>query len=353
MNDLSAFAIGQIKHHVQLDEKGWIASEGVICRLADQEFLYTAGSGDWLLWQAGRGDWDIEVEDISPERFIFGVQGPNSIQILELACGESLRELAFNHSEEFTMDGSRVRVLRTGISGELGYEIHGSAEDANTVWAAIAAIGDSFDLKLLGLRSQPVQHIEAGIATNGLDYLPSAVITPGAPRQFKRGGITGSFVPTGVTDFFRRPDELGWGLRTPAADREFLGREALLAARSAPQRVLVGLRWDSNAVIQILASPLGAGALIEQMDIPRRPGPAFDRVVVDDVEVGVSTGRALSIHLRAMISLCVIDQDQATPGTEVSVIWGQPDSAQLSIPATVTTLPFKPDNRRVDVSTLP
>ncbi|MFF5075771.1 hypothetical protein ACFY36_01885 [Actinoplanes sp. NPDC000266] len=29
--------------------------------------------------------------------------------------------------------------------------------------------------------AQSVQHIEAGIATNGLDYLPSAILTPNAP----------------------------------------------------------------------------------------------------------------------------------------------------------------------------
>lgn len=104
-------------------------------------------------------------------------------------------------------------------------------------------------------RFQPVQHIEAGIATNGLDYLPAAVITPGAPRQFRRGVIGGSFVPVnGVTDYFRKPGELGWG--------------------------------------------------------------------------------------------------HAIPGTTVSVVWGRPGTAQLEIRATVAALPFKPDNRRIDVSAL-
>ena len=37
------------------------------------------------------------------------------------------------------------------------------------------AAGQEFGLHLIGFRSQPVQHIEAGIATNGLDYLPAAL----------------------------------------------------------------------------------------------------------------------------------------------------------------------------------
>lgn len=68
MRDLSRFDTGQIKHHVQLDENGWVASEGIVCRLGEEEFLYTAGSGDWLLWQLEKGGWDAEAEDVTPDR---------------------------------------------------------------------------------------------------------------------------------------------------------------------------------------------------------------------------------------------------------------------------------------------
>ena len=76
IRDLTRFETGQVKHHVQLDEHGWVASEGILYRLGEQEFRYTAGSCDWLAWQFSQGDWDAEVTDISPETFIFGVQGP-------------------------------------------------------------------------------------------------------------------------------------------------------------------------------------------------------------------------------------------------------------------------------------
>jgi glycine cleavage system aminomethyltransferase T len=350
MNDLSSLEIGQIRHHVQLDEHAWIASEGVLCRLADQEYLYTAGSGDWLLWQFSQGGWDAEAVEISPERFIFGVQGPHSLPILEAICAESLRDIAFNWSREAQIGAASVRVLRTGISGELGYEVHGDADDAAAVWAAIQEAGESFELKLLGIRSQPVQHIEAGIATNGLDYLPSSVITPGAPRQFRRGAIGGSFIPAGVTDYFRRPDELGWGPRNGVPGHEFLGRDALIAAREAPQRTLVGLRWNSQDVIGVYSSLFDDGDLVDQMELPRLAGPAFDQVITESGPVGASTGRTVSTNLRATISLCVIDPDHAAPGTEVGVVWGRPGTPQRTLRARVEPLPFKPDRRRVALS---
>jgi hypothetical protein len=53
-----------------------------------------------------------------------------------------------------------------------------------------------------------------------------------------------------------------------------------------------------------------------------------------------------------MISLCVIDPAFAAAGTAVTVVWGRPGTAQREILATVSALPFKPDRRRTDVTTL-
>ena len=353
LNDLSRFETGQVRHHVQLDENGWVASEGVLVRLGEEEFGYTAGSCDWLAWHFSQGNWDAEIADISPETFIFGIQGPRSLFILEKAIGESLRDLGFNRGRPAALGGVPVRVLRTGISGELGYELHGPADNAGQAWQAVAAAGQEFGMHLLGFRSQPVQHIEAGIATNGLDYLPAAAITPGAPRQFKRGSIGGSFVPAGgFTDYFRKPGELGWGPRT-LPGHDFLGRDALAADAAAGQaRTLAGLTWNAADVIGVLTSMLGDGELPDQMDMPRLAGPSFDQVLLGGAPVGVSTGRTVSPTLRAMISLCVIDRAHAAPSTEVTVIWGRPGTPQREIRATVTALPFKPDHRRVDVTAL-
>ena len=354
LNDLSRFETGQVKHHVQLDANGWVASEGILIRLGEEEFVYTAGSCDWLAWRFSQDSWDAELSDISPETFIFGVQGPQSLFVLEKATGESVRDIGFNRGRAASVGGVPVRVLRTGISGELGYELHGPADDAGEVWRAVTAAGQEFGLHLLGFRSQPVQHIEAGIATNGLDYLPAAAITPGAPRQFKRGAIGGSFVPAGgFTDYFRQPGELGWRPRT-LPGHDFLGRDALAAdaAAGGPARTLAGLTWNAADVAGVLTSMLGGGELPDQMDMPRLAGPSFDRVLLGDAEVGVSTGRTVSPALRMMISLCVIERAHAAPGTEVTVIWGRPGTAQREIRATVTALPFKADRRRVDVTAL-
>jgi glycine cleavage system aminomethyltransferase T len=140
------------------------------------------------------------------------------------------------------------------------------------------------------------------------------------------------------------------------AAHDFLGRDALVAeaADGGPRRRLTGLRWNDEDVAAVFASLFGGdGEPAEQMELPRLNGPSFDQVLRAGEQVGVSTGRALSTTLRATISLCVLDRELITPGAAVTVLWGRPGTAQREIRATVTELPFKPDRRRTDVSTLP
>src|SRR4051794_14379033 len=103
MNNLSSFEVGQIKHHVQLDEHAYVASEGVICRLGEEEFLYTAGGTEWLQWQFSQGDWDAKLDDVHPEQFVFCVQGPNSLKVMQkVSGGDDLQDNGFNRSRSAT-----------------------------------------------------------------------------------------------------------------------------------------------------------------------------------------------------------------------------------------------------------
>ena len=65
--------------------------------------------------------------------------------------------------------------------------------------------------------------------------------------------------------------------------------------------------------------------------------------------VGAATSRGYSYWFRQMLSLCVIEPQCAEPGTEVTVVWGEPGKPQKEIRAKVAPAPYKKDNRRSDV----
>jgi vanillate/3-O-methylgallate O-demethylase len=78
-----------------------------------------------------------------------------------------------------------------------------------------------------------------------------------------------------------------------------------------------------------------------------------DKVVKNGKPVGVATSRGYSFYFREMLSLCTIDVAQSEPGTEVTVVWGNPGTPQKEIRATVAPAPYKADNRRANLASLP
>lgn len=353
--NLSKLAIDQAKQHIQVDENGFVASEGIVYRTANEDFIYTGGGTDWTAWQLAQGKWDAQIEQLSAGMFLFEIQGPTSLFTLERLFGTSLRDIGFNRSRVLELDGVPIRILRTGVSGELGYELHGPADQAASVWSSVVEAGSDYGIKQLGLRSQLVAHIEAGIATTGIDYLPSAVVTPGVQKLIPSGSPAGSVVPrSGIQDYFRFPGELAWGARVNLQSHDFIGRDALArqAAEGGPQRQLVGLVWNAEDLAGIQRGLFEAGPLPRPLQYPRDVGLDLDRVVVSGQDIGVSSSRTYSPTLRQMISLGVLDKSIAV-GTQVTVIWGAPGTDQREIRATVHAAPLKTDRRRTDVSSLP
>ena len=92
---------------------------------------------------------------------------------MENVTGEKFRDLKFGYTRMTKIENYDVRILRTGVTGELGYEIHGSPEIGNEVWDAIYAAGRPYGLRLLGGRSQLISHVEGCYPTIGRDFWPA------------------------------------------------------------------------------------------------------------------------------------------------------------------------------------
>lgn len=353
-NDVHRFPFGLVKHAVQTDEKGQVAGEGVLYRVAEDHFKYQGGGADWLMHWFKNGKWDAEAKIDSPDMFVFHVQGPNSIDIVEQASGESFRDVRFLWSKPAKIAGCEVLVLRMGVTGELGYEIHGPSEAGNDVWLAIQEAGKNFGMKLMGRRAQIIGHVEAGIATIARDFLPAAAATPGKSKSHTVDMSGGSYEWSDPADLTRSPFELGWMKEVSLDTHDFLGREALQAeAKSGSELKFCGLIWNSSDLVDLYRAFFEDGPLPVPMEMPRESARLAmdpDKVLVRGKTVGCSTSRVYSPYMRKMISLCAMEAEFAAPGTEVSVIWGRRGGAQKEIRAVVVPLPFKEDKRRVDVA---
>jgi vanillate/3-O-methylgallate O-demethylase len=147
---------------------------------------------------------------------------------------------------------------------------------------------------------------------------------------------------------------MGWA-KNIKFDHDFIGRRALEAEVANPKRTICTLEFNAEDVIDIYASLFTPGQEYDFMDIPlpSRWILWHDQVLKDGKPAGISTVPGYSYYFRKFISLTYIDAALNNPGMEVNVVWGNPGTPQKLIRATVAPAPYKKDNRRVDVTTLP
>jgi glycine cleavage system aminomethyltransferase T len=159
---------------------------------------------------------------------------------------------------------------------------------------------------------------------------------------------------------YRNPVEVGWA-KIIKFDHDFIGREALEKEVANPRRTMVTLEWNTEDILDVHASQYQSGEHYMPMtpshfgQIHGRGMLVADQVSKDGKMIGISSGRNYSYYYRKMISLCSIDAGFSKPGTEVTVLWGNPGDRQKEIRATVARFPYLNENRNedVDVSAIP
>jgi glycine cleavage system aminomethyltransferase T len=170
----------------------------------------------------------------------------------------------------------------------------------------------------------------------------------GPMRYAWNPSFTGSWDGETIEELFRSPVELGWG-RYIKFDHEFLGDQALREELEHPKRIGVTLEFNSDDMIRIYSSLYGSGDLYHLFEVPHSPY-SFNWVdkIIDEGgrEIGHSVYPGYSVTFRKALAISFIDVEYSTPGTEVTVLWGNPDEPQTKIRATVAQTPYKSDAHR-------
>ncbi len=362
VNSFAKFDVLQSKHVTHCNADGMVIAEGILTRLAEEEFMLFGRGTFWVDYKLRHGKYDASSE--ADDWFNFQVAGPMALATVEKACGQSLRDVKFMHSGKIKIAGVDCLALRQGMSGEPGFELQGSTKQAREVYEAVVLAGQEFGIRKLGGRAVFINHLEACFPTIITDYLPAIfdedmaeyqaefrAAMPGFANTFN---VAGSFESDDIRSWYRSPVELGWG-KNIKLDHEFIGRAALERELAAPRRVMRTLVWNADDVVDVFASLFKKGAPYHFMEMPRdqRGFMYADKVLRDGREVGVATSRGYSYYFREMLSLSTIDVADAEIGTEVTVVWGNPGEPQKQIRATVARAPYKTDNRRADLTKLP
>jgi vanillate/3-O-methylgallate O-demethylase len=345
INSFAKFPINVAKQFVPTSYDGRVIGDGILFHLAPNKLVFVgrAPSANWIQFHAETGKYNVAIEkdDRSPSRpmgkpvvrkdYRFQIQGPNAKQVIEKLNGGPFPDIKFFHMGEITIAGRKVRALRHGMAGAPGLEIWGPYAEAEEIRAAIVEAGKDFGLYQVGSRAYATNTLESG-------WIPSplpAVYTGDqmkAYRQWLPGtgyeatcSLGGSYVSNNVEDYYATPHELGYG-GFIKFDHDFIGREALQKMEGAPHRKKVTFAWNAQDVVKVIASMFETGQdVYKYIDLPLSnfASSSFDKVMSGGKVAGVSMFSGYSYNERSMLSLGFVDEPFATPGTELTLVWGE------------------------------
>jgi syringate O-demethylase len=136
--------------------------------------------------------------------------------------------------------------------------------------------------------------------------------------------VGGSFVSDDVEDYYFTPWDLGYG-KFVRFDHDFIGRDALQQMAQDPPRTKVTLALENDDVLRVTGSQLETGGRAKFMEFPSAVYAMhpYDAVMVNGEPAGISTWIGYSSNERKMLTLAVVDNEFAEPGTEVTLLWGE------------------------------
>lgn len=203
--NLPAVPAGKAKYSLLLNEKGGIIDDLIIYRRSN-DFLMVVNAGnadkDWN-WFTSQKPADVAMKNISADICLLALQGPDSVKLLQPLLKDELTAMkyfSFLEKPSFTsLSPVFGCVARTGYTGEDGFEIFISRENAAVIWETLVAAG----AKPAGLGCRDTLRLEACMPLHGHE-------------------ITDDITPLEA--------ELGWAVYW---DKEFIGRKALAEQKAA------------------------------------------------------------------------------------------------------------------------
>jgi aminomethyltransferase len=271
-NDAARLQPGQAQYSGLLYEHGGFVDDILVHKVAgDHYFLCVNASNQDKDYQhiAAHNHFDATVENAGARFAQLAIQGPRALATLQKMTPVALAPIRYYHFVDETVGGAQARIARTGYTGEDGFEIYISPDDAARLWDEILAAGAEFGIKPCGLGARNTLRLEAGMAL--YEHEIHASITPWEAN-------------------------LGWIVRMNKSD--FIGKNALVRQRErGVARSLVGFEMAGRGI-----------------------GRDGYEVCIDGSGTGWVTSGGPSPTLNKNIGLCYLPCAAAAPGRKIQVM---------------------------------
>lgn len=354
-NDYDSFAIGQAKQFIPVTAAGHLITDGILMREGADKYTLSGvpAAQTWVQYHAQKGGYELtyKLDPDSGNRkvgtpviFRYQVQGPRALAMLESAFGGPLPKPKFFHTVPVTLAGKSFRAFRHGMSGQAGYEFIGPWEDAEVVKEALMKAGEAFGLVHVGGLAYYTNGIESGwipTPTPGIFSAPELEEYRRFISLFSYEGqkpLQGSYFSENIEDYYVSPYELGYG-KSIAFNHDFIGRAALEKAKDNIRRTKVTLVVNTEDVRRVFGND--HGFILSY---------ARYRVQAVNALAGMSFYTGFIDPVGTILSLALVDNQYAKPGTELTLLWGEhpgpgtPPDAELGFERLRVTVQPSPYN---------
>ena len=341
INSFKGFQVDKAKQFVPCTPDGFIIGDVILFYLGENLFNLVGRIPvlNWVMYQAEVGKWDVKVTldertarrtDGRRKVYRFQVQGPNAMGIISKAIGKTPEDLKFFNMTTLTIGGKEVRALRHGMAGQPGWELFGPWDDYQAVHAALVEAGKDFGMRLVGGRAYSSNTLESGWIPSPLPAVYSGESLKAYREWLPATGyeanasIGGSLASSNIEDYYFTPWDVQYG-NFIKYDHDFIGREALEKKQNDNHRKKVTLALETEDVLKVLGGVFQKKDKTKFIEWPSAVYSMhpFDTVLINGKKAGVSTWVGYSSNEGKMLTLAVLDAENAEPGTEVSLLWGE------------------------------
>ncbi|MEO5923199.1 MAG: aminomethyl transferase family protein [Bryobacteraceae bacterium] len=342
-NSFKGFGPNKAKQYIPCNHEGFVIGDVILFGLEDGSFNLVGRPSvhNWVQFNCETGGYNAKcVRDeraadqkgtVVRQAYRFQVQGPNAMKVMQKVVEGTVPDVKFFNMTTVTIAGKKVSALRHGMVGQPGWEIFGPWAEGEEVKAAIVEAGKEFGLRLVGGRAYSSNTLESGWIPSPLpaifsspkmkayrEWLPSTCWEANA-------SLGGSFYSENIEDYYLTPYDLGYATSVKF-DHEFVGKEALEKIAAAPKRTKVTLELNTEDVMKAMGTMFEKGGdRAKYFEFPSAVYSTwpYDKVTQNGKTVGVSTWCGYSSNEGKMLTLAILDNEKALPGTQVTFVWGQ------------------------------
>jgi aminomethyltransferase len=279
-NDLNRISDSQAQYTMLCNPDGGVVDDLIVYRNSIEDlFLIPNASNTTEVVQiiASAAPSSIEVKNLHESHAVLALQGPKAAAVIEsLGVTPTMDYMAFAHVE---IAGCKVILCRTGYTGEHGFEIVPTWQDAARVWDALVEAMQPFEGLVCGLGARDTLRTEMGYPLHGHEL--SLEITP------VQAGSTWA---------------VGW------KKEEFRGSQALRAEKeSGATRILRGLQSTDRGI----------------------PRAGMEVKSSDGAVIGVITSGTFSPSLKKGIALALLKPEYVIGNSVVVDVRGRDSVAEI------------------------